>query len=158
MREDDRPLSVLEMACSICCLACAMAAASVADDNADDASATAAVKTGTRWLLDLTAPQDLPFRLNAVTIVDDGISAIIIANNIKMAASGATEMSAVDDGAMVVVDFGDSRRIVIAVIKDFFVEGGLRQNGSLCLLPQSVTFKSEMRWCAVINSAHVSHF
>ena len=107
MREDDRPLSVLEMACSICCLACAMAAASVADDNDDDASATAAVKTGgTRWLLDLTAPHDLPFRLNAVTIVDDGISAIIIANNIKMAAGGATEiltaLSAVDDSAMVV--------------------------------------------------------
>ena len=47
MREDDRPLSVLDIACSICSLACAMAAASDADDNDVDASATAAaVKTG----------------------------------------------------------------------------------------------------------------
>ena len=55
---------------------------------------------------DLTT-HDLPFRLNAVTVVDDGIAAII-ANNIKMAAGGTTEiltaLSAVDDSAMVVED------------------------------------------------------
>jgi hypothetical protein len=50
----------------------------------------------------------MPFRLNAVTIVDDGISAIIIANNIKMAAGAATILtsgSTVDDRAMVVCKY-----------------------------------------------------
>lgn len=93
----------------------------------------------------------MPFRLNAVTIVDDGISAIIIANNIKMAAGAATILtsgSTVDDRAMVVCKY-DSDSLI-------FVEGeaGLRQNGSLLQRVvevgwggRSVTFKSADEVC-----------
>ena len=48
MSEDDRPLSVLTMACSICCLACMIAAD-------DDVSTAAVMAVAWRRLLVLTA-------------------------------------------------------------------------------------------------------